>query len=618
MRRYLFVLVALSLAAPTAGAAQTTFIVNTTNDVDDSTCDATHCSLREAIDAANQTAGTDTIAFNIPGGGGVQILSPGSALPVITDPVVIDGTSQPGFSDEPIIGLDGSGAGTVDGLHITAGSSVVRALAIYAFDNGILLDVNGGNTVVASVVGSTGKAVQCEDLGNTAAGIVVQSSDNVIGGASLTLSNEIVCNTTDGIRITNTSGTIVQGNFIGLGEVDDLDDLGLADLGNGRDGVRIESSTDNTIGGTGLFQGNFIVRNVGDGVRIAGAASANNRIAGNTIAQNDGYGILLPDAGTGNEFETNHISDSGQMGIDLGEDGVTENDIGDTDTGPNDYQNYPDISSVRIGGAVYIDGALRSTASTNFSIEIFESEFCDATNHGEGESFVTREGVTTAANGEVDFLIVGADVEPGAYVTATATSNTGNTSEFSRCVQASGFSVTIVPDTTIVNRGGIARYAVEVMPVGGSYNAEVALRCNEKPVLTACTFSQDTVIPGANGVTSFLEIQTSASGTSSLSVAEGQGTGGGPFWPGALVIGLPAIALLGLILSREDRRARRLAIPVVAVLVLAGAAMQAGCSEDGVNGPPGGGTPLGAHRIVVQSKSDPIIQLSTTTLVVTP
>jgi CSLREA domain-containing protein len=216
MRRYLFVLVALSLAAPTAGAAQTTFIVNTTNDVDDSTCDATHCSLREAIDAANQTAGTDTIAFNIPGGGGVQIISPGSALPVITDPVVIDGTSQPGFSDEPIIGLDGSGAGTVDGLHITAGSSVVRALAIYAFDNGILLDVNGGNTVVASVVGSTGKAVQCEDLGNTAAGIVVQSSDNVIGGASLTLSNEIVCNTTDGIRMTTwawqTLGTDAMGS----------------------------------------------------------------------------------------------------------------------------------------------------------------------------------------------------------------------------------------------------------------------------------------------------------------------------------------------------------------------------------------------------------------------
>src|SRR5207237_5057949 len=50
-------------------------------------------SLREAITVANLSAGTDTIAFNIPGLG-VQTIMPGSALPAITDPVVVDGTAE--------------------------------------------------------------------------------------------------------------------------------------------------------------------------------------------------------------------------------------------------------------------------------------------------------------------------------------------------------------------------------------------------------------------------------------------------------------------------------------------------------------------------------------------
>src|SRR5688572_30138141 len=53
--------------APTATAAPVTFIVNTTDDTDDSACNVAHCSLREAIKAANANSGLDTINFNIPG-----------------------------------------------------------------------------------------------------------------------------------------------------------------------------------------------------------------------------------------------------------------------------------------------------------------------------------------------------------------------------------------------------------------------------------------------------------------------------------------------------------------------------------------------------------------------
>jgi CSLREA domain-containing protein len=74
-----------------------TFTVNSTADPGSGSCDATECTLREAITAANAAAGTDTIAFNIPAAG-LQTIRPTSVLPAITSPVIIDGYTQPGAS----------------------------------------------------------------------------------------------------------------------------------------------------------------------------------------------------------------------------------------------------------------------------------------------------------------------------------------------------------------------------------------------------------------------------------------------------------------------------------------------------------------------------------------
>src|SRR5436309_412336 len=79
---------------PVAYAA--TFTVNTTVDHDDGLCDASDCSLREAINAVNAGSGGDVISFNL-AGSGVRTISLTSALPVITKAVTINGTSQPGF-----------------------------------------------------------------------------------------------------------------------------------------------------------------------------------------------------------------------------------------------------------------------------------------------------------------------------------------------------------------------------------------------------------------------------------------------------------------------------------------------------------------------------------------
>src|SRR5215471_9569249 len=59
-------------------------------------------SLRQAIINSNVLPGVDTITFFIPGGG-VHVIVPLSALPPITDPVVIDGYTQPGASPNTLV-----------------------------------------------------------------------------------------------------------------------------------------------------------------------------------------------------------------------------------------------------------------------------------------------------------------------------------------------------------------------------------------------------------------------------------------------------------------------------------------------------------------------------------
>src|SRR6266478_509557 len=94
------------------------------------TLDSGAGSLRQAILNSNAGAGTNTIAFNIPASGPYSI-KPTTALPTITRPVVIDGTTQPGFTGKPIIELNGSlASGTVHGLVISTGNSTVRGLVI--------------------------------------------------------------------------------------------------------------------------------------------------------------------------------------------------------------------------------------------------------------------------------------------------------------------------------------------------------------------------------------------------------------------------------------------------------------------------------------------------------
>ena len=248
-------------------------------------------SLRQAILDANATTGLDTITFNIPGSG-VQTINLLIGLPVITDPVIIDATSQPGFAGSPVVELNGLQAGSnASGFQITSGNCTIRGFIIGKFTGGagILLSANGGNTIQGNFIGtdSTGTAGRNNNVGVS---ISSASNNNLIGGTTASARNVISANTFNGIAV-GASNNQIQGNFIGTNA------NGTSALPNGIDGVNISGSpqfTNNLVGGTAAGAGNVISGNQ-RGITLF---SPGNTVQGNFIGT-DPTGTKSVGNGTG-------------------------------------------------------------------------------------------------------------------------------------------------------------------------------------------------------------------------------------------------------------------------------------------------------------------------------
>ncbi len=390
-------------------------VVNNASDIDDGTCSPTNCSLREAINAANAAPDATTIAFNIPGAG-VHTIQPNVMYPAITSPVIIDGTTQPGYSGAPLIELDGSlipAAIPANGLWIQGGNSTVKGLIINRFTfGGITLENGGNNTIIDNYIGIDNTGTQAR--GNRDGVYIYNSTNNVVGGITAADRNIISGNNDDGVNFAGTTGgdsNTVQGNYIGT------DVTGTQPIGNHGDGVKIsEESDNNLIGGTTAAAANRIAYNLGRGVYAenVSAFSTGNRIWGNQI-----YGDI-------------------QLGIDLKGDGITANDAGDADTGPNNLQNFPLLTgAVSEPTDIVLTGILNSTPNTTFRLEFFANPACDSSGNGEGQTFLGFSNVNTNGSGNaVINVTLPTFVADGQFITATATDPGNNTSEFSACVAA--------------------------------------------------------------------------------------------------------------------------------------------------------------------------------------
>jgi hypothetical protein len=104
-----------------------------------------------------QLACSAQIRFDI-AGAGPHTINVLSALPTITDAVIIDGRTEPDFGGTPVIELNGTSAGATDGLLVSgAGSdgSGIRALAINRFAlSGIAIDGSDNNTIHGNYLGT--------------------------------------------------------------------------------------------------------------------------------------------------------------------------------------------------------------------------------------------------------------------------------------------------------------------------------------------------------------------------------------------------------------------------------------------------------------------------------
>src|ERR1051325_894469 len=144
-----------------------------------SSADAGVGTLRQAITDANASIGLDSISFNIVGVG-VPTINLASALPAITDPLSINGATQPSANS---IDLNGGGA-TFYGLVILAGGSTVRGLLVRSFGgHGLVLSGQGGNTIVGNSFGVDSSGTKRP---NALENILIDNSpNNVIGGVSV-------------------------------------------------------------------------------------------------------------------------------------------------------------------------------------------------------------------------------------------------------------------------------------------------------------------------------------------------------------------------------------------------------------------------------------------------
>jgi CSLREA domain-containing protein len=389
-------------------------VVNSTDDVDDGTCNANHCSLREALNAAAVHTGPDTISFNIPptdpgcDASGVCTIRPANVLPSVTDGgTIIDGYTQPGASPnsnpfgQPInaalkIVLDGSQIPYYPtGLTISSAGNTVRGLVIQRFNDGIYVSDASDNRIEGNFIGTDvhGSA----DAGNRCHGVSISgvqdgpgSTNNVLGGSSPQARNLIAGNDCVGVGIGSVGNNKVLGNYIGTNA------SGTSALPNNGDGVYVFNvSNNNMIGGQATDEANLIAFNGMHGVEIHGSyGAARNTITHNRIHSNGGKGIALLSGGNGG----------------LAAPVITT------------------ASTTQVSG----------TACANCRVEIFS----DAADEG-----AIYEGMT-AANAAGNWTFSKPGGLSGPYLTATATDGAGNTSEFS-----APFSVSPTPTATATPTG---------------------------------------------------------------------------------------------------------------------------------------------------------------------
>ncbi len=325
--------------------------------------------------------------------------------------IAIDNSAQDVTVVNNTIGLNAGGTAKIAnsqyGIRALGGSGIVlgqpgEGNVISGNGRGVILEAVDGATVKSNIIGLSPD--QAVEFGNDEVGIEILGANNQIGGHAAGEGNVIARNALYGVFLVGAgaTGNHVEGNIIGT-------NAALAGNFPNLFGVVIYGASGNFIGGTAAGAGNVIANSPNQGI----------------------YNWF----GSQNSFLGNRIYGNGALGIDLDPQGPVPNDVLDTDHGPNEGQNYPTVTlATSTASNVTIAGQLGSSADSSYRIEYFVSLICPHSGLGVGENFIGFQNVSTDANGiaALSATIPTALIE--GYVTATATSADGNTSEFSPCI----------------------------------------------------------------------------------------------------------------------------------------------------------------------------------------
>lgn len=306
---------------------------------------------------------------------------------------------------DSLIGGSGPGEGNlISGNGDASGGFGVRVEA-----TGVTIR---GNLIGLAADGETPLANGGVNSSTQSAGVYVRAGDVTIGGDSPGDGNTISGNRGAGITFYGPSGGVdggvVRGNLVGVAAD------GATPAPNGTEGIMIQYSAGNVIGGTGAGQGNTIAHNGWSGVAVVGTTwgpATGNRIRGNSIYENGGMGIQI--------YEENHV------------------------------QAPPEISNVT-ANSVTLDV---TGSDGTYAVDVFRSDSCDLSGSGEGQTFDTTVNVAVTGGAGSEVITLSQPLGAGDVVTATATAPDGSTSEFSVCEDTGSGSISVLATATAVEEG---------------------------------------------------------------------------------------------------------------------------------------------------------------------
>jgi hypothetical protein len=356
------------------------------------------------------------------------------------------------------------------GTHIIGGNTPEARNLItghqYAYlSNDTTIDFTA--RIEGNLIGTDRNGMQVRDasgdlaLGNERGFYIIRTGATYIVGGPTADTTNVISNNVVGVLVDTTSSATVRNNLIGT------DPTGLLDVGNSAVGILLRSGR------------NFVQQNV---VAFNGEAPPTGTPSGYTEPAGIRVYVLPGDPGLLNVFSQNSIFSNFGPGIDLKDDGVTPNDVGDADTGPNSLQNFPELGvAIANGSETTITGTINSAPNTTFRIEFFSTP--DIQDQTSGQVYLGFVDVTTDAMGNADInFVTPIVVAENEFITSTATRlgammSQVETSEFSAPIQVNlpTFSIDDVEIVEGDNGTQLAIFTVtmshdQVLPVSVTVN----------------------------------------------------------------------------------------------------------------------------------------------------